>query len=984
MAEKSFFETAQSNYLSVIINFNNLRFMTLVKDNALISDLMKEIEKTYSKLCSAKVNIKTLKNSANAVLPSWYPIAPLVKNQDEIYAFSGDATEVFGIHLRMHGNTGPNDVVMPTISPSASLLRTDSGFTSPLTKPGTSGERDGSPEITGVNEGYQGQQLISSDRNVSQDEGNELLSEIFSFKGNTPKKNEENSGKDNIEVERIIPQGSKSIKETKNSPRKRDGALGVQSSSVGGKALDKGKDTAVVLPEKTASSCDGSSWGTDYSSEKGKKDKTKQTQPEKNKSLKSEELRKDPNKKSQQLEPSEKNQMKKNPILKIQVKRKSSSRTKTVEKDHKSDSSDTSTDDEDFDKDLGNKKASVVNTQPTKSKSPFKKPAEDSSKKEKRCSENMEDGVVDGVRKEFSKKTAAETVSKDTLPKPETMDSESWSDSSSESEVIIDKKVDVVQKTSDKTTEGEAEKSKDRKNNSPKVSAKKGNISISGQKKKQLGNTKEKVEDSSSSGSDISRSDSEKEDSLIEKKGDKNKNDGITESSWSTSEDEETRIKTITKDKNETKQNDRSDKRNPNHPTSVHKKMEGNTMNSKEKNEVKTNEKNKQTNLKIAPSPAKSVRSKKGKEDGTTNMAKSPANTKTRGKENTSAKNETDHLKREKLKGKEIETQSNSESSLSTLKPPFTQLSAKEKIKTSEDNAAKKGDEIIKTPKSKRKHSLADEGKNRQQLDDSNIWSSQSPSKSQKSSVMSSASKVASWLLSNPVLDTVDDGVPSNDSPNKRKKHSKNKSKGEAPGGELGDAQKTKSDSKNKTNEESTVNDIESAKTKDKNQAQKRKMEDNSKEKQGNKKNKKNKLDEKDGKQEIEEKVQDKQENTPIKPEKSSKRKNTLLSLPKVSKGLSALMEDESDYNRKSNNKGKKSKLIPPAVTREVKSTGFLTPSDSVARKTSGSKTPKSRIKKISSSQPSKTIELNAKEKEFLDNGALNLETLLNDESIKW
>ena len=27
---------------------------TLVKDNALISDLIKEIEKTYSKLCSAK------------------------------------------------------------------------------------------------------------------------------------------------------------------------------------------------------------------------------------------------------------------------------------------------------------------------------------------------------------------------------------------------------------------------------------------------------------------------------------------------------------------------------------------------------------------------------------------------------------------------------------------------------------------------------------------------------------------------------------------------------------------------------------------------------------------------------------------------------------------------------------------------------------------------------------------------------------------
>lgn len=119
---------------------------------------------------------------------------------------------------------------------------------------------------------------------------------------------------------------------------------------------------------------------------------------------------------------------------------------------------------------------------------------------------------------------------------------------------------------------------------------------------------------------------------------------------------------------------------------------------------------------------------------------------------------------------------------------------------------------------------------------------------------MSSASKVASWLLSNPELDTIDDAVPSQESPNK-KKHSKNKSNVEASSGEVKDAHKSKSELKNKTSEESTVNEMESGKTKGKNEAQKRKVEDNSKEKLGNKKNKKN-VDEKNDKQQIEEKTQ--------------------------------------------------------------------------------------------------------------------------------
>ena len=94
---------------------------TLIKKNCLILDLIKEVETTFTKLCSVKyvalvtymhynmkhthiiirvqfypcvflffrVKIKTLKNSVNAVLPEWYPVDPLIRNQDEIFAFTG-------------------------------------------------------------------------------------------------------------------------------------------------------------------------------------------------------------------------------------------------------------------------------------------------------------------------------------------------------------------------------------------------------------------------------------------------------------------------------------------------------------------------------------------------------------------------------------------------------------------------------------------------------------------------------------------------------------------------------------------------------------------------------------------------------------------------------------------------------------------------------------------------------------------------------
>lgn len=92
----------------------------------------------------------------------------------------------------------------------------------------------------------------------------------------------------------------------------------------------------------------------------------------------------------------------------------------------------------------------------------------------------------------------------------------------------------------------------------------------------------------------------------------------------------------------------------------------------------------------------------------------------------------------------------------------------------------------------------------------------------------------------------------------------------------------------------------------------------------------------------------------------------------------------ESDNPRKSGKKSEKQKHAPPTINRRLEQRGFLTTSNIVERMGAASKIPKSRIKKISSCQQRKTVEMNEKEQEFLESSALDLETLLNDETVKW
>ena len=97
---------------------------------------------------------------------------------------------------------------------------------------------------------------------------------------------------------------------------------------------------------------------------------------------------------------------------------------------------------------------------------------------------------------------------------------------------------------------------------------------------------------------------------------------------------------------------------------------------------------------------------------------------------------------------------------------------------------------------------------------------------------------------------------------------------------------------------------------------------------------------------------------------------------------ISLLCKDDDNFeNFQTPKKPKRTPIWPD----RPKPTGFLTPSNSMERKSGGTRNWKQkRTKKLSLSQPKQTVELNVKEKELLSSGALNLERLLNDESITW
>jgi hypothetical protein len=205
----------------------------------------------------------------------------------------------------------------------------------------------------------------------------------------------------------------------------------------------------------------------------------------------------------------------------------------------------------------------------------------------------------------------------------------------------------------------------------------------------------------------------------------------VSDSSWSSSDDEDMEVKTTNvktlKNKNETAtravkdesltavvDGAKSKSKNDNPTTPAPKcaskgGVEDNTtkVKGKRKDAVKNDDKDKQTNLDAAPSPAKSVRHKKSKENSNKNTFASPAKSIARSKKGGLSKTKANEAK-------DTEVDAKSESSVSTLKAPYTQLPAKDKAKGhsesggSDDDAVKKGEEILKVGKKKGKHNSTD------------------------------------------------------------------------------------------------------------------------------------------------------------------------------------------------------------------------------------------------------------------------------------
>ena len=882
MAEKILLEkAAPRDYISVIMNFRNLRFMTLIKENCLISDLIHEAERTFAKLSLVKLTIKTLKNSVNAVLPHWYPVAPLIKNRDEIFAFADNAAEALNIDLTKHGgNMTP--VQCNSTSPLGSGIMPDSGFASPTIKLATTME---SEEPTEMDVDEKGRKVgkNKADENLSQDE---LLSEVFSLKDhnqNRPRQNNAQSkvyiglgnkrgenhkksnivnekesslkvDKDKVETKKLSGKLQEvNVKESMHSPRNE-----LTDKSQNEQELVVGKNTHKVekAKDKTGESdSDSSSESSDESSRKSSKDKkVKKTSPEGVGKAESE----------------------------------------------SSDGSSESSDDE-----------SVHETQEAKSKPEVEDEMSAKNLKEKLDSENKDD-----TKKLDTKSNINETE------KDQSSDSSSSGDDTDEEEAP--------------TKNNHLEKSKV--------------IDIT------MGNTtmeSENIKETSS------------------KKGEASKrgsvSSSLTLSSWSSDDEDQETAKH--KDNSQTadvgSNNDTANKNKK--PTTPARKGEGETKkntkkkNGRRKNGVNNDDNDEQINVNAPSSPAKSLCYEKRKEIVLASPAKSVGYKK--GVEISFASF---------AKSVSLEKKSESEDSATTLNAPLTQLPAKDKVNADADEESSDG--------KNGKHNADKNTGHAGQIESNDPDTTRTPGKksTRKSAVMRSTSKVASWLLSNPMsANAAEEITDETKSTQKTKKNkTKNNKTSEIDVTDKQIAGKTDLSEETKKNNTSVVN---------KTVGEKRKVEEeNGKEQQSTNTKKQKKKKTEENKKQTDKKIEANQDKPPFKtPVTTKKAKNTSLLLPKTSKGLSALVEDESDYSVKFAKKSKKRKLAPPTITR-LKQTGFLTPSNKTQRKALETRTSKSRIKKTPASQPSKTIKMNKKEEEFLDNSVMNLETLLNDETIKW
>ena len=675
------------------------------------------------------------------------------------FLFLEDRTELSSIDVTRCSHCCANTINNVSSSFGMRVLP-DSGFTSPVEKLQTSREGDGPDEHIGVNKDKVEHMVNRGDGNLSQDEGNDVLSEIFSMKddnGNLSKPKPDNQVLRNSNVDVDDALGGKEADKSQNLKETSKDESGSESAD----------ESASLVSHESS----------DKKAKDVKKDASQNLASQNNNSFESNESVHKANengKASQQTKSAD--------ISQTQAKTKNAS--KAVQENsipgaarHESDTDESSTGIETIDPDdkhEGKKKKIAL---------PVKKHAEVSGKQMKPLSgENMN-------------VTAAKKGSRDSRAKAGNSESES-SDSSSESEVmevdnvgntennivmvtsgsaaeskdvrknnfVNNKNISIADKqdehndTDKKTKDGTTNKTvKDKVKNRPEDETKKLDVKSKSEKTRNESVDDEDggTSDSSSSSSDTDsddgktfkkpKNDTKKDDisknriKIIDarmtketesvketrgsKKGEKNvvkansdnESDSfsISESSWSSSDDDVKNIKTVINESI-----DKSETKVVNGKSSQTKLPAKNS--SKGRVEDKSGDKHKQTDL---DPPVKSAGEDKRKKQSS--PARSIARSVARSKKNAS-KLKVTSKKVEKAKGKRTdgEDKSDDETSVSTLKQPLTQLPKQSKVKgkgdagqsdsgetrSDDEDTVTKDREIAKDGKKKRKGDAAGHG----------------------------------------------------------------------------------------------------------------------------------------------------------------------------------------------------------------------------------------------------------------------------------
>ena len=576
-----------------------------------------------------------------------------------------------------------------TSSSSGLFVLPDSGFTSPVERPLlTSREEDRSQGNTGTHEDRAEDIVNRVDGNLSQDEGNEVLSEIFSIKdhnyGNLSKPmNKMSQNSHTFELNESAQKATESGKDLQQTKP-------IESLQTRVNKDNATKSASAAHESDTDESTDSETVDPDDTHEN--KDKIVASVSGEQKKLFSDE----------NMEVTAQGSS----VLKVE---KAESRAKAGNKERESSDSSSEGEGMDVDKVENSGKNIIVVTSESATESKGLKNG-GSSHKEKISSADERAG-----NKNASKKTKDNTTNKTvkTTVKSDAKDKTSRSDAKSK-----------PGKTRNQSVESEDESSSDSGSSSSGTESDGGETS-----RKQKDDTKKPLESIFKS-NDVSKSGIKITDARMttetggtgknvvkEKSDSESESSSVSDSSWSSVDDQGKDGKKV-KDKSADKSKSQS---------KAQGKLSG--EGKVEDKPTKSGNKNKQTEL---DPPEKSAGDEKRRKEPS--PTKSVARSVARSKMSVSPrlKVKLKKLEKVKVKGKETkgETKSDDESSVSTLKPPFTPVPKKSKGKSKgqsesgdsrsdDEDAAKKGEGIVKTPR--------------------------------KSASLLSASKVASWLLSNPV-----------------------------------------------------------------------------------------------------------------------------------------------------------------------------------------------------------------------------------------